>query len=394
MTLSVAASLEDQLTRAAAEFKKLYRRPAKFAAVAPGRVNLIGEHTDYNDGFVLPMAIQRQTLLLADRRPDAKARVASTGEPEPAAFDVSPKLAPGDPAWSNYVRGVVAVWMREGNPATGFDALVDSTVPLGSGLSSSAAIEVSTCTLLEAMNGKTLAPAAKALLCQKAEHEFPKVPCGIMDQFISVGGQAGHAMLLDCRSRETRMVPLDDPEVSVLIANTNVRHALTGGEYRQRREQCEAGAKALGVKALRDVTEKALNNAMAKLDPLVFRRARHVVTEIARTLKAADAMGTRSWDDVGKLMHQSHLSLRDDYEVSCSELDLMVELAMGLGVHAGVYGSRMTGGGFGGCTVSLVRTDRVEAVAKLMHDRYRERSGIEPTIFATQPAAGARVVNI
>lgn len=394
MTLSPAPSFQEQLSGAMARFKERYGRQARFAAAAPGRVNLIGEHVDYNDGFVLPMAIQRQTLVLADRRSDLLIRVASAGEPEAAQFEAGPDLAPGEPAWSNYVRGVVAIWARQGRPVEGFDALIDSTVPLGSGLSSSAALEVSTCTMLEAMTGLTLGLAPKALLCQQAEHEFPRVPCGIMDQFISAGGQEGQAMLLDCRTRQTRMVSLSDPEVSILIANTNVKHALTGGEYAQRRSQCEAAAKALGVASLRDVADRDLAARKGSLDPLIYRRARHVVTEIARTQQAADAMIGGRWEDVGSLMHQSHLSLRDDYEVSCSELNLMVELAMGLGRAAGVYGSRMTGGGFGGCTVSLVRTDRAGSIAQLMHERYRERSGIEPTIFVTRPAAGARIVPI
>ncbi len=388
-------SLDAQLRAAVEVFQGRYGRAPRFAAAAPGRVNLIGEHTDYNDGFVLPMAMERRTLILAAARDDANAVVASTGADSVARFEISPGLKPSEPKWANYVRGVVVGCLNAGMKFTGFDALVDSTVPLGSGLSSSAALEVATATLLEAVSGTTLDPVKKALLCQKAEHDFPRVPCGIMDQFISVMGQQDHALLLDCRSHATRLVRMSDPGVAVLITNTNVKHELTGGEYAQRRAQCETAAKAMGVPALRDLAMKDLVAAKDRLDPLAYRRAYHVVGENARTTQAADEIAQGVWASVGRLMLKSHASLRDDFEVSCAELDILVELAQELVTkEGGVWGARMTGGGFGGCTITLLRADRAAAVAEHLHKGYRARTGIEPTFFLSRPAAGAGVVRL
>jgi galactokinase len=244
------------------------------------------------------------------------------------------------------------------------------------------------------MVGRSLEPAAKALLCQKAEHTFAGVPCGIMDQFIAAMGRRGHALLLDCASRATRLVPLADPSVCVLIANTNRKHELVGGEYAQRRAQCEKAAKALGVPSLRHARVEQLSSAAASLDPLSLRRARHVIGEITRTTQAAQMMTRQRWDAVGQLMYESHASLRDDFQVSTPELDLMVELARGLGLAGGVYGSRMTGGGFGGCTVTLVQSHQLDAVRGHLQSEYQRRTGIEPTLFATSPAEGARVLDL
>jgi galactokinase len=393
--MSTAPAIADQVRSASEQFALRFGRRPKFAAVAPGRVNLIGEHTDYNDGFVLPMAIERQTVIVADRVNGPVARVASTAQPDAVAeFAVDGLLQPGAPRWANYVKGVIAGCLATGLDPGPFDALVDSTVPLGGGLSSSAALEVATATLVEALANRRLDPVAKALLCQQAEHQFAGMPCGIMDQFISVLGRAGHAMLLDCRTRVPRMVPLADASVSVLIANTNVKHELTGGEYAQRRAQCEQAAKVLGVKSLRDASAGQLLAARDRLEPLALRRARHVVSEIARTTKAADAMSAGDWAQAGQLMFESHESLREDFEVSCDELDLLVNLAREFAPKRGVYGARMTGGGFGGCTVTLLATDAVKAVSRHMYDRYKGQTGIEPSIFATKPAAGAQVISL
>jgi len=262
---------------------------------------------------------------------------------------------------------------------------------LGGGLSSSAALEVATATLLEAITGHDLPQVEKALLCQKAEHEYAGMPCGIMDQFTSVMGQADHLMLLDCRSREVTMVPMTDPDVQVLIINTNVKHELTGSEYAERRSQCEQAARIMGVASLRDATWDLLGQHHDALEPALCRRARHVIGEIERTEQAAAALAAGDWPQVGKLMYESHASLRDDYEVSCEELDLLVDLA---GQHdpGSVIGSRMTGGGFGGCTVSLVRQADLEDVARTIREHYRVRTGIEPTLFTTRPARGAHIV--
>ncbi|MFA9476892.1 galactokinase [Phycisphaerales bacterium AB-hyl4] len=389
-----AVTLEQQTAAAVDQFTQTFGQPPTHAAVAPGRVNLIGEHTDYNDGFVLPMAIERQILLLARPRDDRKVRLASTGVPEQAELNLDQPLAPGEPSWANYVRGAIAGCIERGLTPPGFDALVDSTVPTGGGLSSSAALEVGTATLLESLTGQPLDPVQKALLCQKAEHDFAGMPCGIMDQFISAMGMADHALLIDCRSYETRRVPMHDPDVVVLIVNSNVKHELVGGEYAQRRAQCEAAARTMNVPALRDATLDMLDEAYPDPSDVAFRRARHVITENARTLAAAEALAAGDWAAMGQLMLESHTSMRDDFEISCKELDILVELATRRIASGELYGSRMTGGGFGGCTVSLVRADAADAVGKFLAHQYEHITGIHPALFVTRPAAGARVVEL
>lgn len=386
----------EQLRRAAARFTEAFGRPPRFAVAAPGRVNLIGEHTDYNAGFVLPMAIERRTLILADRRADRTGRVVSTAVPEEATFDVNTPLAPGQPAWANYVRGVVAGYLEQGIDPGGFDALIDSNVPTGGGLSSSAALEVATATLIEAMAGRSLEPTARALLCQRAEHEFAGMPCGIMDQFISALAQPGHALLIDCRSHETRPVPMHDPNVAVLVVNTNVAHELVEGAYAERRAQCERAAAALGVEALRDATmsdlERRGGDVGGDLDGQSYHRARHVISENERTMRCAEALATGDWPEAGRLMLASHASLRDDFEVSCPELDLLVELASEHITSGEVFGTRMTGGGFGGCTVTLLRAEAAPSVAEDVTRRYHEKTGIIAGAFTTRPAGGAGTV--
>ena len=267
-----------------------------------------------------------------------------------------------------------------------------STVPLGGGLSSSAALEVCTATLMEAATGKAIDPVEKALLAQKAEHEFAGVPCGIMDQFISALGREGNLLLLDCRTRQTELVPMSDPSVELLIVNTNVKHELGSGEYAKRRAECEAAARILGVASLRDATAQALESYRGKMDGVVFRRARHVIGEIERTVQAAEGIRASNWIAVGQLMYASHASLRDDYEVSCKELDAVVEIAESIGVAGGVYGCRMTGGGFGGCAVALVKAGSVAAITQKIAADYPKKTGLEATIFASRPAAGATII--
>jgi galactokinase len=267
-----------------------------------------------------------------------------------------------------------------------------STVPLGGGLSSSAALEVATATLLEAVSGERLAPIEKALLCQAAEHKFAGVPCGIMDQFTSVLAQADHLLLLDCQSQATELVPLTDPGVSVLIINTNVRHELATGQYAIRRSQCEQAARALKVPSLREATAESLGEIKGKVDQTIFHRAKHVVSEIERTLCAAQAIRESSWSTVGQLMYASHFSLSIDYEVSCAELDAVVDIAQDIGPKGGVIGCRMTGGGFGGCAVGAVQTDAVAEISQRISDEYKKRTGIEPSMFVSRPAGGAVVI--
>jgi galactokinase len=287
---------------------------------------------------------------------------------------------------------VVAGFLARGIKLAGFDAMIHTTVPLGGGLSSSAALEVATATLLESVTGQKLDPVEKALLCQRAEHEYAGMPCGIMDQFISALGRKDHLLLLDCRSHETRLVPMTDPAVSVLIINSNVKHELTGSEYPTRRKQCETAAAALGVKSLRDATADRLEEQRGQLAQVIFRRARHVISEIERTELAAEGISAGNWPTVGQLMYASHDSLRDDYEVSCSELDAIVEIASGLGIKGGVYGCRMTGGGFGGCAVALVQSESVPPITASLSGAYRSKTGIEPTLFVSRPAQGAMVL--
>jgi galactokinase len=385
-------SLDLMMDRTSELFRRCFGHAPRWIVAAPGRVNLIGEHTDYNDGFVLPMAIERYIVMAGDTNTKREVTLHSVTPGETATFSVRPKVEPGVPSWSNYVRGVVAGFQKSGKKLSAFDAVIESNLPYGGGLASSAALEVATATLLELMTGQMLDPIEKALLCQQAEHEFAGVPCGIMDQFTSILGQANHALLLDCRSRTTSPVAMTDPAVTVLIINTNVRHKLTESEYSQRRSQCEAAARVLKVPALRDATLEGLDAVERQLEPVVFRRALHVISENERTLQVAQAIQASDWATVGRLMSASHTSLRDDYEVSCPELDAVVEIAQGIGEAGGVIGCRMTGGGFGGCVVSLVKTEAVRRITRSLDAAYEKKTGRQAHIFASRPAAGARIL--
>jgi len=396
LTIDPGIPLDELVVRVKRDYQQRFGRAPQWLAAAPGRVNLIGEHTDYNEGFVLPMAIERYVVVAAAEVTGA-AGEAEVGlhscllnQSERCQVGASDfrKLAP----WARYVYGVMVGCGEQGLAPPALEVLIDSTVPLGGGLSSSAALEVATATLLEAVTGKSLDPIRKALLCQKAEHHYAGMPCGIMDQFTSVLGQASHLLLLDCRSTEVQLVPLADPDVEVLIINTNVKHELTGSEYPLRRSQCETAARTMGVRSLRDASPALLAEFSASLDPVLQCRARHVIGEIERTEMAAQCLAAGQWARLGELMYASHASLRDDYEVSCQELDLLVELAQKHGAGGKVIGSRMTGGGFGGCTVSLVRKNHLEAVAAAIGTDYRQQTGIAPSLFTTRPAQGAQIV--
>ena len=386
-------TLPELVQATANDFQQSFHRDPQWIAAAPGRVNVIGEHTDYNDGFVLPMAIDRYTVIAASPNGTDKITLRSAAGDGIASVDLTQPLKPGPKGyWANYPMGVIAGFLARGLKLVGFDAVLHSTVPLGGGLSSSAALEVATATLLEAITGHKLDPVDKALLCQKAEHDYAGMPCGIMDQFISVMGKQDHLLLLDCRSRRPELVPMTDSSMALLIVNTNVKHELTGGEYAKRRAQCEQAAKVLGVASLRDATADMLERARGRMEEVVFRRARHVLSEIERTVHAAEGVRASNWPTVGQLMYASHASLRDDYEVSCPELDAVVEIAQAIGPKGGVSGCRMTGGGFGGCAVALVRTDAVAAVSERIASEYERRTRIKPTLFVSRPAAGATVL--
>lgn len=377
---------------AAKHFEKRSKQPAKWIASAPGRVNLIGEHTDYNDGFVFPMALERYTLIAAAPNGSNKIVLTSGTAKDPATIDLSKPIKRGQPSWANYVKGVIVGFQRLGCKIAGFDAHIESTVPLGGGVSSSAALEVATATLLEAITKKKLTQVQKGLMAQKAEHEFALMPCGIMDQFISVMGKADHVLLLDCQNTKTKQVPMKSKSVAILVINTNVKHELTGSEYPDRRRQCEAAAKALGVKSLRSCTLADVNASPSKLTNIEFRRARHVVTEIERTTAAAKAFASGNWNLAGDLMYASHGSLRGDYEVSCPELDDVVQIAHGIGLKGGVYGCRMTGGGFGGCCVALVESSKVKNIAAKIAKAYKTKTKLTPSLFVSRPGQGATLI--
>jgi galactokinase len=388
--------MEDAVKRAHVAFQTHFGRPPRWLASAPGRVNLIGEFTDFNDGFVLPMAIERRTVIAA--APNVypnKVVLRSEATGETVSVDLSEALRPdGKGRWVNYPKGVLAGFLESGLRPRGFDAVIHSTVPIGAGLSSSAALETAMASLLEAITGVTLDPVDKILLCQKAEHTFAGVPCGIMDQFISALGRSGQVLLLDCRSKEPAWLPWSDPAVAVLVINTNVKHELSSSGYADRRRSCENAARVMGVPSLREASMEKLRQASGSLDEMSVRCARHVIGEIERTVQAAECIRRSDWVDFGRLMGASHVSLRDDYAVSCFELDTAVEIAQGIGRNGGVFGCRMTGGGFGGCAVALIETAAQDAIVGEIAAAYLRRTRIEPTLFVSRPAQGANVVTL
>jgi galactokinase len=357
---------------------------------APGRVNLIGGHTDYNEGWVLPLAIDRDCLVLASARSDRLLRVHSREFSETAEAGIDGD-APVEHHWSRYVFGVAWALGAIGVPVTGADLLVASDVPHGGGLSSSAALEVSTAFALAGLVAASPGRATLARVCQRAENEFVGMRCGIMDQLASCFGRRDHALLIDCRTLDVRPVPLDSTRVRVVVANTMTRHALAGSAYNRRREECEEAVRRVTaarpeVQALRDVSWEEIASLAESWPEPIRRRARHVTLEIARVHAAARALDSGDYETLGRLMLESHRSLTEDYEVSSDELNLMVELAREL---PGALGARMTGGGFGGSTVNLVRAEAVEDFAVSLARQYEAHTGIVPRITACRPGDGA-----
>jgi galactokinase len=360
---------------------------------APGRVNLIGEHTDYNDGFVMPAAIDFSTWVAILARDDRRVSVYSENFSEQIEFDLADKSLQRTGHWSDYVKGVAVALERAGHRLRGARLHLRGEVPIGSGLSSSAAIEVATGFALLANSGISIGRVDLAQLCQRAENESVGTRSGIMDQFISCCGQKGKALLLDCRSLEYKLLPLFE-NTPLVICNTMVKHELASGEYNTRRAECEAGVRHLSqalpsVRALRDVSLAELELHGRDLPDVIYRRCRHVISENARVIDAASALEQDDLEDFGQLMYESHGSLRDDYEVSCAELDMMVELARQV---EGVYGARMTGGGFGGCTINLVKAETVEQFKRAVARGYEEATGLVPEIYVCHAAQGAEEV--
>jgi len=363
---------------------------------APGRVNLIGEHTDYNDGYVLPMAIDRETVVAVVARADRRVRVFSLNLNEATEFDLDNPGAPQRGIWLDYVEGVAHILEERGLQLRGADLMLSSDVPAGAGLSSSAALEVATGLALASISDVEIDRISLALACQRAEHDYVGVKCGIMDQFIAALGREGHALLIDCRSLEATPVPFDTSRLAIAICDTRVKHELSSSEYNTRRAECECGVLILkeslpGIRALRDVSIADFERYRDRLPETIRRRCRHVVTENDRTLTASEALRSRNVEEIGRLMNRSHASLRDDYEVSCVELDRMVEIAGNLD---GVVGARMTGGGFGGCTVNLVRREALEEFKRVVSSEYAKSTGIDPAIYVSEAGDGAKEVNM
>jgi galactokinase len=383
----------DDRTREA--FERYYNRAPHWIASAPGRVNLIGEFTDYNGGFVLPMAIEARTTIAAAPNDNERIVVHSEAMNETTTIELTHPIAPERRGrWTNYFRGVLAGFLKMGVKPRGFDALVRSDVPLGAGLSSSAAFETAAASLIEAVAGVALEPLVKVLLCQSAEHSFAGVPCGIMDPYICNLGRNDHALLLDCRSNAPSWLAMEDPEVAVLVINTHVRHQLSKGEYALRRKACEQAAAAMNVAYLREANMGLLGLHERDMDERASRCARHVIGEIGRTERAAECIQRHDWAQFGRLLDASHDSLRDDFDVSCEELDVVVAAARGIGAEGGMFGARLTGGGFGGCVVALIEAARQADIERAIGDAYLRATGIQATSFVSRPADGARVIEV
>jgi len=357
---------------------------------APGRINIIGEHTDYNDGFVLPMAIQSCTWIAVSRREDRVLQAYSEQFDDPVHLSLDNLSGPPTRHWSDFVRGVAAVLQNCGMALRGANFAIRSDVPIGAGLSSSASLEVSLALAMASVACSAVPQLNLAKLCQEAEHKYVGTRCGIMDQFVAVFGKAGCALLLDCRSLQKELIPIP-PKLCFVAVNTMVRHELSSSEYNLRRTDCAAAVKALqsvlpNIQSLRDVGWEKLKQNKSALPEKVYRRCRHVVGENGRVLAAVRALRSEDPGELGRLMYESHASLRDDYEVSCRELDLLVDLASS---RPGVFGARMMGGGFGGCTINLVHPDSVNAFRSDVSRLYKEQTGIMPETYICEPGEGA-----
>ena len=378
----------DQLKRF---FKERFgEAPRLFSA--PGRVNLIGEHTDYNEGFVLPIAVNRRTVVAAAYNGEDRIRVHSLSLNESAEFALADDKEESQQHWVSYVKGVAAVLAERGVPVRGANLAIASDVPIGSGMSSSAALEMSVGTALVALAGVQFDLVQLAQAAQHAEHVYAGAKVGLMDQLAAAFGRYGHALLIDCRSLQCTMIPLRINSTAIVVCDTKVKHELASSAYNERRAQCERAVEILReflpeICALRDVSSADFDKYGDELPDPIRKRCRHVISENERTLRAADALRAANVIQFGELMAESHVSLRDDYEVSCRELDVMVEIA---GQQRGVYGARMTGGGFGGCTVNLVEKSEVGRFSSGVSEAYKATTGIHPAIYLVEAEDGVR----
>ena len=378
----------------AGAFREVYGNRPEIAVAAPGRVNLIGEHTDYNGGWVLPIAVDRYVRVAARKRGDRRVRAHS--EQMSASVEFSLDDIQRDPAerWGNYVRGVAHFLEMERFELAGADLFITGDVPQGAGLSSSAAFEVALVAAWQRLMKFSLDPLQVIRLARRAENDFVGVPCGIMDQFVSYLGRRNHALLIDCRDLSYRHVPIPD-DVGILVCHTGVRRALEDSEYPLRVDQCREAvgrlaAAGLSVFSLRDVNPAMLEEHRDGLDPVLWKRAYHVVRENQRVQEAVLALEEKRTEYLGWTMNESHRSLREDFEVSCPELDAMVDIVRS---KQGVLGARMTGAGFGGCTVNLVRREHIESVAEAVRSEYVKATDLQPEIYLFQAADGAEALN-
>ncbi|HEY7329631.1 MAG TPA: galactokinase [Gemmataceae bacterium] len=368
------------------EFEQRYQTPPALVVRAPGRVNLIGEHTDYNDGFVLPLAIDRAVWIALRPRTDGQVLAHSLDFSGSTTFSLD-NLARANDGWAEYIKSVAWALQEAGHRLRGWEGVIAGDVPVGAGLSSSAALELAVARAFAVVSELPWDAATMARLGQRAENEWVGVRCGIMDQMISAAGRAGHALLIDCRSLHTEAVPFP-PRTSVVVLDTATRRGLVDSAYNERRHQCESAARAFGVSALRDVSSARFEAECGRLDEMTRRRARHVVTENERTLQAADAMRRGDAVAVGQLMNASHESLRDDFEVSSRELDVMVDCGKS---HPACLGIRMTGAGFGGCAVALIQSDQAEAFTSTVAAQYQAITGIRSVLYVCAATDGAAV---
>ena len=374
-------------------FTQKYNKQPELTVYAPGRVNIIGEHTDYNDGFVMPCAINFGTAVSGTKQDDHIWNVYAADLDETDEFSLNVEIPKSEHKWANYVRGVVK-FIQERYPhfQQGANLVISGNVPLSSGLSSSAALEVAVGKFCQQLGDLPLSHTDIALNGQKAENQFVGANCGNMDQLISALGQENHLLMIDCRSLETTPTPVPQ-DVAVIIVNSNVPHDLVTGEYNTRRQQCEEAAKFFGVKALRDVSVEQFQKREAELtalSPLAAKRARHVVTENQRVLDAVEALKNNDLTCLGKLMEASHDSMRDDFEITVPQIDYLVELVQLVIGKSG--GARMTGGGFGGCIVALAPHDKVDAVRKIIADNYEKTTGLKETFYVCTASQGVRVI--